>query len=81
MNKHTALSVLVFAGAASITRFTFQHFATRWQMILFWLAAALYQFVVRPVRHESISAVNFALTGVAAMMAIWMVRIVTEGRI
>lgn len=69
----------MFALAGAASRFSFRHFETRWQIIIFWAFAAAYQFGVRPIIGRRGSVGELAVDCVAAGAAIVALKVAIEG--
>lgn len=82
MFTHHAFRVAaVFVAAGLLSRFTFRHFETRWQIVIFWGLVALYQLICRPAFGRRISLASMGLDLVAVTVAIIAMKVAIEGRL
>lgn len=82
MFTHHALRIaLLFMGAGLLSRFAFQKFETRWQIVIFCALAALYQLVLRPAFGRQVSLASMGLDLIAVAAAIVAMKVAIEGHL
>ena len=81
LTRHAYRVAILFAGTGLVSRFLLRQTETRWQIIAFWLAIALYQLVLRPAFGRRLSLASFALDIAAVTVAIVAMKVAIEGHL
>jgi len=84
MNGFTShfIRVAIVVGAAGLlSRFTFRHFETRWQILIFWGAVVAYQLALRPAFGKRISIPSTVLDLIIVTIAIVAMKVAIEGQV
>ena len=79
--SYVVRAAILLAAAGILSRLTFRHFETRWQILIFWAVAAGYQLVLRPVMGRRVSAASLALDIGCVTLAIVATKVAIEGRL
>lgn len=78
---HALRAAIILTVAGLLSRFTFRTFETRWQIVIFWMAIAVYQFGLRPLFGKKVSALSTALDVACVTIAIVAMKIMIEGKL
>jgi hypothetical protein len=78
---HALRAAILFTAAGLLSRFTFRTFETRWQIVIFWGAVAVYQLALRPLFGKQISPLSTGLDLVCVTIAIIAMKIMIEGQL
>jgi hypothetical protein len=78
---HALRAAILFTAAGLLSRFTFRTFETRWQIVIFWVAVAVYQLVLRPLFGKQISPLSTGLDLACVTIAIVAMKIMIEGQL
>jgi predicted cobalt transporter CbtA len=79
--SHFIRAAILLAGASVLSRLTFRHFETRWQILIFWGIVIAYQLALRPAFGRRISLPSTALDLLVVTVAIIGVKVAIEGRV
>lgn len=78
---HALRAAIIFTVAGLLSRFTFRTFETRWQIVIFWTAIAVYQFGLRPIFGKKISLLSTGLDVACVTIAIVAMKVMIEGQL
>ena len=78
---HAFRAALVFAAAGAVSRFTFRHFETRWQIAIFCAMVLVYQLLLRPATGRRISIASTLLDLGCVTVAIIAMKVAIEERL
>ena len=81
LTRHAFRVAIVFVAAGLLSRYMFQRFETRWQIVIFWGLVATYQLVLRPAFQRRVSLASTALDFVAVTVAIVVMKVAIEGKL
>lgn len=81
LTRHAFRVAIVIVAAGLLSRYMFQRFETRWQIVIFWGLVASYQLVWRPAFRQRVSLASTALDIVAVTIAIIVMKVVIEGKL
>jgi predicted cobalt transporter CbtA len=79
--SHYIQAALLLFAAGLLSRFTFQLFETRWQIMIFWGIVAGYQLALRPALGLRVSLPSMAVDLLAVTIAIVMMKVALEGHV
>ncbi|MEG3173057.1 hypothetical protein U1708_12625 [Sphingomonas sp. ZB1N12] len=79
--SHFIRAALLLAAAGLLSRFMFQHFETRWQILIFAGIVAAYQLALRPAFGLRVSLPSMLLDLVVVTAAIVAMKFAIEGRV
>lgn len=79
--SHFIRAAMLLAIASILSRLTFRHFETRWQILIFWGIVLAYQLALRPAFGRRISLPSTALDLLVVTVAIIAVKLAIEGRV
>lgn len=78
---HALRAAIIFTVAGLLSRFTFRTFETRWQIVIFWMAIAVYQLGLRPLFGKRVSVLSTGLDVACVTIAIIGMKVMIEGRL
>lgn len=79
--SHFLRAAALLGGASILSRLTFRHFETRWQILIFWGIVFAYQLAARPAFGRRISPASTIFDLGVVTLAIVGVKVAIEGRI